>query len=306
MIGRASAMSFPCNGAFLALRYMKGCRAKGLPMKIQPLTDFGFGIRISAFKPSVAPPDSVQVIADLLEEHALLVVEEAFMDNAAFVEFAEGFGNPDEVHPERYRSEGNRYVKIQSNIKGYGVNNAGTYWHTDGIANEPPSSLTFLMCDEAPPVGGHTLFVDARASYEALPEDLKGNISGLEGLYAFRDIYERDLKLIGVDPLEHAEDAGQPENITRALVTQHPGSGRKALRLNERWLVSVVGAADEDGSGLLGELYSACVHSDYRYAHAWGAGEMLVWDNRSTMHKGTVPEPQFRKVSRRTTVSARE
>jgi len=148
-----------------------------------------------------------------------------------------------------------------------------------------------------PPRGGDTQFVDTRAAYDALPADMK---SRLEGLEAVHSIWESRGKLGGYEPTEDERAARPPAK--HPLVKVNPNTGRRSLLIASH-VSNIVGWPEDEGRALIDELMALATRPEMIYSHAWRVGDMVVWDNRCTMHRATPFEDGvFVRDMRRVTV----
>jgi taurine dioxygenase len=274
-------------------------------MRTEELTGIGMGLRLSgADLPGLGTAD----VEDLVHRHGVLVFSGVRMDDEAYVEFATRFGEPAEVFPALHQAPGSRHIRLQSSIPGYGVSAGGTYWHSDGPFNDPPTRLTFLLCDEAPPSGGRTLFADTRFAFERLPESLRALVEGRTGFFPCRRLTEANLRTArlidagAVSEEEVVRQLAKVRDVSLPLVRVHPRTGRRALYLNQRWLRSIDGMSEQDGERLLKSLYDVVTEERYLYAHGWTVGDLVIWCNDSVLHKAIPAPAGTRKITRRITV----
>jgi alpha-ketoglutarate-dependent 2,4-dichlorophenoxyacetate dioxygenase len=148
-----------------------------------------------------------------------------------------------------------------------------------------------------PPDGADTEFVDTRAVYDALPDPMKSRV---EGAVAEHSIWHSRAKLGGYAPSDE-ERASRPP-ARHPLVRRHPGSGRKALYIASH-ASHIIGRPHEEGRALLEELIEFATRPQFVYAHKWRVGDLVIWDNRCTLHRAT-PYQSSRYVRdlRRTTI----
>jgi alpha-ketoglutarate-dependent 2,4-dichlorophenoxyacetate dioxygenase len=132
-----------------------------------------------------------------------------------------------------------------------------------------------------PPSGADTEFVDTRAAYDALPETMKVRI---EGLVAEHSIWHSRAKLGGYTPTEEERKARPPAR--HSLVRRHPGSGRNALYIASH-ASHIIGWPEHEGRALIDELVAFATQPRFVYAHPWQRGDLVIWDNRCTMHRAT-------------------
>jgi alpha-ketoglutarate-dependent 2,4-dichlorophenoxyacetate dioxygenase len=154
-------------------------------------------------------------------------------------------------------------------------------WHTDSSFKAPTAYASMLYARSIPPIGGHTEFADMRAAFAALPEETKERLRGLGAWHSL--MYSR--AKLGFTEFNDAERKSFTP-VCRPLVRTVPESGRESL-----YLASHIGRIEgmEDGAALalLAELTAHCSQRQFVYTHRWRVGDLVMWDNRCTMHRGT-------------------
>jgi alpha-ketoglutarate-dependent 2,4-dichlorophenoxyacetate dioxygenase len=176
-------------------------------------------------------------------------------------------------------------------------NRGNLLWHTDASYDQVRGVYSLLSCHSIPPGGADTEFADMRAAYDSLPEARKKEI---EPLVVEHSIWH-SRALAGMTDVSDQEKATRPPARHR-LVHRHPGSGRKALYLASH-ASHVVGMPVDEGRALLRELIEFATHPQFVYRHRWRIGDLLVWDNLQTMHRGTpFDDTKYPRDMRRTTV----
>jgi alpha-ketoglutarate-dependent 2,4-dichlorophenoxyacetate dioxygenase len=168
-------------------------------------------------------------------------------------------------------------------------------WHTDSSFKRTPAKYSLLHAHVVPPEGGETQFVDTRAAWDALPPRTKERI---DGLVAEHSIFNSRFQL-GFTEFSDEERRATPP-VHRSLVRIHPGSGRKALYLASH-ASHIVGWPVPDGRMLLRDLMEHATEPRFVYTHRWTVGDLVIWDNRCTMHRGRPYEPSHRRDLRRAT-----
>jgi alpha-ketoglutarate-dependent 2,4-dichlorophenoxyacetate dioxygenase len=169
-------------------------------------------------------------------------------------------------------------------------------WHTDMSFHPKRAVYSLLSAHEIPPMGGDTEFADLRAAYDALPESTKAKI---EDLVAVHSIWHSRAEAGFPEPTAE-EIASRPPSQHR-LVQRHPGSGRKTLYLASH-ASHIEGRPADEGRALLKELKEFATQSRFVYRHSWRLGDVVIWDNRCTMHRGTPYEDtRYRRDMRRAT-----
>jgi alpha-ketoglutarate-dependent 2,4-dichlorophenoxyacetate dioxygenase len=167
------------------------------------------------------------------------------------------------------------------------MNNLGSRrWHTDGSFNRVPVKYSLLSCRVAAARGGETQLADMRAAYDGLPENLKLMIESLLAHHSL--IHSR--AVVGfaeASPDERTILA----TVSQRLVRRHPRTGRKSLYLSNH-AAHIVGWPIPEGIDLLYDLMDRATQPAYVYTHAWHVGDLLMWDNRVTMHRARRHYPE--------------
>jgi alpha-ketoglutarate-dependent 2,4-dichlorophenoxyacetate dioxygenase len=170
-------------------------------------------------------------------------------------------------------------------------------WHTDSSFRQKSATWSMLHARIVPPDGADTEFVDTRVAYEALPAAMRAK---LDGLIAEHSIWHSRAKLGGYVPSEEERQSRPPAQ--HPLVRLHPGSGRKALYIASH-ASHILGMPVDEGRALLDELVAHATQPQFVYAHKWRVGDLLIWDNRCTLHRATPYESQaYVRDLRRTTI----
>jgi alpha-ketoglutarate-dependent 2,4-dichlorophenoxyacetate dioxygenase len=255
-------------------------------------------------------------IEETMDRDAVSVLRDQDIDDAQQIAFASSFG-PLEVAPAVQGKTGARGVgkRIKhreifdiSNLDDDGRildadDQRATYaqgnqlWHTDSSFRQKSATWSMLHARVIPPDGADTEFVDTRAVYDALPEPMK---SRLEDAVAEHSIWHSRAKLGGYTPSDEGRASRPPAR--HPLVRRHPGSGRKALYIASH-ASHIIGWPLEEGRALLEELIEFATQPQFVYAHKWRVGDLVIWDNRCTLHRAT-PYQSSRYVRdlRRTTI----
>ena len=169
-------------------------------------------------------------------------------------------------------------------------------WHTDSSFMDLRSAYSLLLCHEAPPVDGETWFADTRSAYDDLPQAMKDRI---ENLVAEHSIWW-SRKMAGYPFTEEEVDA-RPK-ARHPLVHVHAGSGRKALYVAAH-AMNIVGMPKDEGRALLKELIEFATQPQYVFKVRYQPGDMVIWDNLCSMHRGgDFDDLNHRRDMRRTTV----
>jgi len=263
------------------------------------------------------PPGVFAEIEAAFNRHAVLVFPGQPLTDDQQIAFSVNFG-PLEVNPN-YAGERMRLANLKiadiSNLDADGeilaldskrrVFNLGNQlWHTDSSFKFVPARCSLLSAREIPPEGGETEFADLRAAYDALPEERKRQI---EGLVVEHSIF-RSRSQIGFGDF-NPEIENELPPVPQVLVRRHPGSGRKTLYIAAH-ASHIVGMPVPDGRLLLMELIEHATQRQFVHAHRWQEGDLVIWDNRCTMHRArpfdTTQVRDLRRVTTRDVASTLE
>jgi taurine dioxygenase len=203
--------------------------------------------------------------------------------------------------------EGIPEIYIVSNVKVNGepigsLGDGEAVWHTDMSYLDIPPKASMLYSLEVPPAGGNTSFCSMYAIYNALPAGLKDRITGLkikhDGTFNSGG-YVRQ----GVTPTDNPITS---PGAVHPLVCTHPDTGRRMLYLGRRRNAYLVGLELKDSEALLDELWSFVNRPEFAWEHVWRVGDLVLWDNRCTMHRRDAFDPSSRRIMHRTQVKGEQ
>jgi len=171
-------------------------------------------------------------------------------------------------------------------------------WHTDGSFIDTRSAYSLLLAYEVPAEGGETYFADMRGAYDDLPQDLKDRLEKLEGLHSYWSSRQKAGFPISDEDVDAKPVARHP------LVHTHAGSGRKSLYIASHIHdIKGDGLTRAEGRQLLADLLAHATQPQYVFGVKWGVGDMVIWDNLCSMHRGCeFDEAKYRRDMRRTTI----
>jgi len=173
---------------------------------------------------------------------------------------------------------------------------ANQLWHSDSSFQSPAVSYSMLSAVTLPSWGGETEFADLRAAWDALPERLQRQVEGLAAEHFA--LHSRMTHLGDTDYT--AEQLAALPPVVWPLCRVHPGSGRRALfaGIHAR---RILGMGLAEGRMLLHDLLEYATLPAFRYAHSWSVGDLVIWDNRCTLHRGRAYDLAEPRELRRTT-----
>lgn len=228
-------------------------------------------------------------------DHLVLLFRRQRIDDPGLVRFTSRFGELEEAP----LFQGSRYVEkhpevmIISNVSVNGreigsLGNSEAFWHTDlNFVAEPPAA-SCLYAHEVPPSGGDTGFANMYRALEALPSAVRARIEGRTILHDARFNSGGYLRETRVPDTSHP------------IVRTHPETGRKGLYLGRRHHARIEDLAEEESEALLDTLWQFAVSDAVTWHHQWQPGDLLIWDNRCTLHRRDAFDPSLRRIMHRT------
>jgi taurine dioxygenase len=243
-------------------------------------------------------------------DHSVILIRDQTLDDAGLVAFSRRFGELDWAPIQetgRRFVEGMPEIYVVSNVllNGEPIGSLGAgeaVWHTDMSYLELPPKASMLYALEVPPSGGNTSFCSMYAVYDGLPPSLKRRIAELkikhDGTYNSGG-YVRQ----GVTP---TDDPRTSPGAVHPLVCVHPESGRRMLYLGRRRNAYIVGLDLAESEALLDELWSYVSRPEFAWEHAWRVGDLVLWDNRCTMHRRDPFDAASRRILHRTQIKGEQ
>jgi alpha-ketoglutarate-dependent 2,4-dichlorophenoxyacetate dioxygenase len=282
-----------------------------MTMKINPLGD-GFAAEITGLD-IAAPVDATtrDAVVGAMDNYATVVIRGEPVDQAAQIGFAKAFGELDSHNgvlttgiKRRVREEltdisnlDEKSAMLARDDRRRLFNLGNRLWHTDSSFKRVAARYSMLHAHKVTPEGGETQICDMRAAYDALDAKTKAEI---EGLTAIHSIFT-SRALLGFTDFSEEERRMLPP-IRRPMVRVHPGSGRKTLFLASH-AGSIIGMPTAEARILIGELVEHATQPRFVYTHHWRNGDLLIWDNRCTMHRARpFDETKYERDMRRATV----
>ena len=239
-------------------------------------------------------------------DHAVVLFRGQRLSDQDLIAFSRRLG---ELDWAPIQETGRRFVEglpeiyIVSNVKVNGVpigslGDGEAVWHTDMSYLDMPPKASMLYALEIPTSGGNTSFCSMYAVYDALPDALKRRIAGLEikhdGTYNSGGYVRQGVAA--------TDDPRTSPGAMHPLVCTHPDTGRRMLYLGRRRNAYIGGLELAESEALLDELWSYVERPEFAWEHVWRVGDLVLWDNRCTMHRRDAFDPEQRRVMHRTQV----
>jgi alpha-ketoglutarate-dependent taurine dioxygenase len=276
-------------------------------LELVPLTDrIGTEVRGVDVSRRIPAVDFERIYQAWIDTTILLFRDQC-MDGAQQLALTDRFGARISYTRKRFSNDDAPEVLILSNVREngrlIGSPVSGRVWHTDGhyLADPPAGSLLYAI--ETPPEGGDTLFANMFAAYECLPERIKARIADLRVVIS--RLQSRPYNYPDRPPPTEAERA-EWLDMPQPVVRVHPANGRKALYVGGNVPWRIVGMDLSESAPLVTFLQEFSVMPKFVYRHRWRPGDIIVWDNRSAMHKATYYDGEkYRRRMHRTTFGER-
>ena len=237
-------------------------------MKITP-TNAAVGARVNDIDLSQPLSDqTVTALKSAFYQHSVLIFRNQTLTEDDQVRFTKHFCNP-VAHPTNTKNVGSRpEITIISNTDEGALGNAEVHFHADLIFLDKPGTVSVLYCLETPDKGGNTYWTGNIAAYEALDNKMKHRLANLQIAY----IHSRP-------------EYNQPEPPHHPIVITHPEANRKSLYFSPNHAKRIEGISASESNDLISFLTHHLTNTQFTLSHHWHPGDLIMWDNRCTMHR---------------------
>ena len=257
-------------------------------------------------------PEDLAAIRAAFTKYAVLVFPDQHFDDDSQLDFARHFGPLETTvfkarqgHKLRLHENmadvgnldvENRILETNDRLRLYNLGNR--LWHTDSSFKRLPAYCSMLHARSIPPIGGQTEFADMRAAYDALPEATKQKIAGRVAEHSIMN----SRAMLGFSDFDEGEREAF-KAVPQVLVRRLQDSGRMSLYVASH-AGAIRGMPDAEAKALIKELVAHATQRQFVYSHRWRAGDLVIWDDRCTMHRGMEFDDQkYARDMRRATVS---
>ena len=270
-------------------------------MEIVPLS-YAIGAEIRGVDLSNKPDDAIAAaIEQAWYDHIVLLFRDQDIDLNAHTAFAECFGEiARHERPKAIRNEAAELgpnVMLVSNIRENGkpigsLPDGEMMFHSDTPYREHPDKATTLYAIEIPSHGGNTKFANCYQAAETLPDDIKAKLAGRKAVHVFE---------YGAVTKDGKFDRDNGRWWAQPVFRKHPATGRTALYVSELMTEEIEGLPDDESREILDFLFAHQSQEKFQYEHVWRPGDLVMWDNRCSIHARTdFPETERRKLRRMT------
>lgn len=249
----------------------------------------GFGAEIFGVDLHKASAAERAAVVDLFQRHGAILLRNQKLTPDDLETFVSAFGEPEDHTLKEFTLPGHPKVYILSNRTKDGVpigaHNDGVGWHTDYSYKAEPVMCTMLYAVEVPPEGSDTLLADGCAAWKALSPERQKQLLPLKLHHSYQHFMRT--RQYGARELPEEIIRANPD-VIHPLIRTHPANSRKALWPSTGTVIDVIGMPKEEGLQLVDELVEFMTQEQFVYRHKWKVGDVLMWDNRCTLHTGTL------------------
>jgi len=259
------------------------------------------GVEVSGVSLAICSDAEMQDIKSAIYEHGVAVFRDQTFTPEDHIKFGRRWGGIDI----------NNYFPLQDDFEEISIvkksadqtTNIGGAWHTDHSYDQIPAMGSVLVARHLPPKGGDTMWAHMGAAYDALSEELKQRIEGLEAFHTADHVYKEDGLYAQTDMGKSLRGQDLKTGAIHPVVIRHPHTGRKLLYVNTAFTIHFVGQTREESMPLLQELCAAALTSTNQCRLQWQPGTVAIWDNRTTWHNAMNDYQGYAREMHRITLS---
>ena len=229
---------------------------------------------------------TVEALNEAWAEYIVLCIRNQTLTPLEFLRVGRVFGEPFEQLYGQFNLPEFPDVGVLTHMDGDTAGSGkrkirGTSWHTDASYFEEPPAGTMLFAVTVPSDGGDTDFMSTRAAYDALSDDMKKRIEGLNAVHVYES--SRSPRKLIKRTEDQVEKFG--EQFVHPIARTHPAHGKKSIYLNPIRVETIDSMDDEEAATLIDDLHNHLFQPQFHYRHKWQVGDFLIWDNRQALHQ---------------------
>jgi taurine dioxygenase len=237
------------------------------------------------------------MIRNLIYRNKLVVLRDQELDEERYVAFTRKLGRPQVYFQPQYHHPKHPEIFVSSNVPDengnkIGVSGTGKYWHTDCAFEKKPLSFTSVYPLVFPKLSRETSYIDMVEIYKHLPADLKSYVEGAtfihEGQMRYK-VQAEDIDKSLRELLDRINEQVPP--VAHPAVIEHPVTGEKSLYVSSGFTTKLVGLNYEDNQRVMQALFDFIEQKEHVHTHYWEEGDLIIWDNRSVIHKASGVKP---------------
>lgn len=274
-------------------------------LEVRPLS-YALGAEILGL--DLGQPLAAETVAALRQawlDHLVLVIRDQDITPEDHLRFSRYLGVVEDYPLVEYRLPGHPEIFYLSNETLDGrpsqTRNAGRHWHSDLSFTAVPALGSILRCIEIPDVGGTTAFASQYLAWERLTPAFQHLIEPLEAVH---ELFSKTRDLKNLDQGQVRNMKARNPRIAQPVVRVHPETGRRALYVSVAVTTDIVGMSEEESAAILEFLFAHQTRIEFTYRHAWRRGDIVMWDNRCTLHMAVPDNDHLQaRVMHRTTLT---
>lgn len=245
-------------------------------------------------------------LTEVVDKCKVAVLRDCLLSPLDLLNVARMLGTPIRHTLRGYSEPGFAEIMLLSNRqvdgKPIGVADPGRIWHSDSSFTERPPRYTLLHAIEVPSTGGQTLFIDMNGTYCRLSPRLRNIVDSASGIFSYRPSYEaKRANNPTRRPLTPEEEASL-KDVQHPLKLIHPATQQLALYLNEAHTIGIAGMCESEAKAIIEDLLACSYRCGPDYVHEWRPNDLVIWDNRSVIHRGTVHSNEEVRYIRRISI----
>ncbi len=242
-------------------------------------------------------------LVELLADRLVLILPEQYLDIPALKRATEVFGPLMRLPYVAPMAEDPDVIAVLKEAEERNISVFGGNWHSDFSYLERPPGGSLLQAVDLPPVGGDTLWADCVSAWESLPDDLRVILEGRNAIQTGKPYGVKHRPKVSTSTSVKMTRGDPEADKERALpaVRRHPVSGRAALFVNPTYTTRLEGMSEEESAPILERVYAHMIRPEFQCRHRWRPGDLVIWDNRATMHFAVNDYDGHRRLLLRTT-----
>ena len=252
-------------------------------IEIRPLSDVMAAEAVGVNLKTGVSPSERDALRQAITDHLVLCISGQDLSPTELAEASSLFGEPKTFVVRNDRIEDAPEVSIVSNrppLLGGKPLVQAKHWHTDDSYLAEPATLTLLHAVTLPVAGGDTEFINCYMVLDALPPNLRARVDGLRAVHKY--LSRRNESWVAK---RSGEEEDETPDVDHPMIRTHPLSGRMSLYINPNRIDHILGWDEEASDALLDPLYEFAFQPWFQYRHNWQPGDLVIWDNRCTMHR---------------------
>jgi taurine dioxygenase len=265
-------------------------------VKIERPVDGAIGAEFLDIDVRAVTPAIAATIKEHVYRHKLVVFRNQQLSKPEYIEFARALGRPQIYLQKNYHHPEHPEIFVSSNVpengKKVGVSGTGRYWHSDYQFHPEPLPMTMLYPQVLPVSTRETYYIDMERVYNAMPASLRAHVDGRRVIHDAKWRYKvtpNDVDRALIDILAEVEAMVPP--VTHPGVIEHPVTGGRMLYASSGFSVGIDGLSHEANARVMAALFAFIEQASHVHTHVWMDGDVLLWDNRSLIHRASDTPP---------------